>query len=144
MQHFLDKLKFSRVSQMVILRVLHLFLFSKKLPVIRRLVHSEDVSPAISFALYRILLMDVRFLLLIVHMLPTICQCLYLNVRTPDSSLWNSDPFALRDRLLPVIVFFHGGDFQDGSGGRRFYYASHLLPAYGNVVLVTFNYRCVW
>ncbi len=74
-------------------------------------------------------------------MLP-ICQCLYLNIRTPDTSLCDSDPHAQRHKLLPVIVFFHGGDFHDGSGGRRFYYASNALPAYGNVVLVTFNYRC--
>ncbi len=87
-------------------------------------------------------LMDVCCLLLIVHHMLPICQCLYLNIRTPDATLWDSDPHAQRHKLLPVIVFFHGGDFHDGSGGRRYYYASSALPACGNVVLLTFNYRC--
>ena len=55
-------------------------------------------------------------------------DCLYLNVRTPDLS-----------GALPVMVWIHGGDHQDGSGSEPFY-DSHVLPALG-VVLVTINYR---
>ena len=55
-------------------------------------------------------------------------DCLYLNIRTPD-------PAA----CLPVMVWMHGGDHQDGSGAEAFY-DSNTLPEMG-VVLVTINYR---
>lgn len=42
---------------------------------------------------------------------------------------------------LPVIVYFHGGDYHDGAGGSRPFYAANALPVKGRVVLVTFNYR---
>lgn len=57
-------------------------------------------------------------------------DCLYLNVRTP----------LLRgDGRLPVMVWIHGGDHQDGSGGEIFYDSNAL--AHRGVVVVTFNYR---
>lgn len=43
--------------------------------------------------------------------------------------------------LLPVMVYFHGGDHHDGAGGSRPFYAANALPVKGRVVLVTFNYR---
>ncbi|MEK9821221.1 MAG: carboxylesterase family protein [Gammaproteobacteria bacterium] len=55
-------------------------------------------------------------------------DCLYLNVRSPDLSA-----------SLPVMVWMHGGDHQDGSGSEPFY-DSNVLPTLG-VVLVTINYR---
>jgi Carboxylesterase family len=42
-------------------------------------------------------------------------DCLYINVRTPDSSLWDADA-AKPSKLLPVFVWIHGGDHQDGAG----------------------------
>ena len=42
---------------------------------------------------------------------------------------------------LPVIVYIHGGDYHDGAGANRPFYASNALPLKGRVVLVTFNYR---
>ncbi len=57
-------------------------------------------------------------------------DCLYLNVRTPSP-----DPAA----ELPVMVWIHGGDHQDGSGAD-IYYAGNALPGHG-VVTVAINYR---
>lgn len=57
-------------------------------------------------------------------------DCLYLNIRTPalDSGA-----------KLPVMVWIHGGDHQDGAGSEPFY-DSNALPERG-VVVVTINYR---
>ena len=55
-------------------------------------------------------------------------DCLYLNIRTPDL-----------EGSLPVMVWIHGGDHQDGAGSEPFY-DSNVLPNLG-VVLVTINYR---
>ncbi len=57
-------------------------------------------------------------------------DCLYLNVWTPAGSA---------DARLPVMVWFHGGGFQQGSGANPVF-VNGDLPAQG-VVLVTFNYR---
>lgn len=48
---------------------------------------------------------------------------------------------APETQLLPVIVYIHGGDYHDGAGGSRPFYAANALPLKGRVVLVTFNYR---
>lgn len=50
-------------------------------------------------------------------------------------------PSIVADELLPVIVYIHGGDYHDGAGGSRPFYAANALPVKGRVVLVTFNYR---
>ncbi len=55
-------------------------------------------------------------------------DCLYLNVRAPA-----------RAEGLPVMVWIHGGDHTDGSGGEPLY-NTDALPDRG-CVLVTFNYR---
>ncbi len=55
-------------------------------------------------------------------------DCLTLNIQTPTSA-----------EGLPVMVWIHGGDHTDGSGGDAFY-ASDALPQRG-CVLVTINYR---
>ncbi len=57
-------------------------------------------------------------------------DCLHLTVRTPDPS-----PQA----RLPVMVWIHGGDHQDGSSTELFY-ASNALAELG-VVTVAINYR---
>lgn len=50
-------------------------------------------------------------------------------------------PLADIDSLekLPVMVFIHGGGFEAGSGGDRYYGPQHLLDK--NIVLVSGNYR---
>lgn len=57
-------------------------------------------------------------------------DCLILNVYTP---------LKRPDRLLPVMVFIHGGGYRDGSGSPFLYGPKHLIQH--NVLLVTFNYR---
>jgi para-nitrobenzyl esterase len=58
-------------------------------------------------------------------------DCLYLNVWTP----------ALRDRReRPVMVWFHGGGFTNGSGGDVRYDGSNLAHNH-DVVVVTVNER---
>ncbi|ESO82687.1 hypothetical protein LOTGIDRAFT_108735, partial [Lottia gigantea] len=56
-------------------------------------------------------------------------DCLYLNVFSP-----NVDIVA----RLPVMVFIHGGGFVFGSSNQ---YGGGRLAAYGQIVLVTINYR---
>ncbi len=55
-------------------------------------------------------------------------DCLTLNIRVPAGA-----------QDLPVMVWIHGGDHTDGSGGEP-HYASDVLPERG-CVLVTINYR---
>lgn len=63
---------------------------------------------------------------------PTVSEdCLYLNIYTP-----NIEPTA----NLPVVVFFHGGNYIGGSGGVPLYDGSDLARNQ-NVVVVTTNYR---
>lgn len=57
-------------------------------------------------------------------------DCLTLNVYTPLPASY---------KLLPVMVFIHGGGFRDGSGSP-FIYGPEYLIKHG-VILVTFNYR---
>lgn len=57
-------------------------------------------------------------------------DCLYLNVWTP----------APDRRRRPVLVWIHGGAFIMGSGSPPIYNGSHLAK-YGDVVVVTINYR---
>ena len=98
-------------------------------------------------------------------------DCLYLNVRTTSSLVVKeldrptpipgdgdgsvNEALHIEERSepvegiaksphaakLPVIVYIHGGDYHDGAGGSRPFYAANALPAHGRVVLVTFNYR---
>ena len=57
-------------------------------------------------------------------------DCLFVNVRT--SNIGN-------EKLLPVMVWIHGGSHQAGAGSTEFYQANALVE--NGVVLVTFNYR---
>ena len=59
-------------------------------------------------------------------------DCLYLNLYVP----------ALRKGQLAVMVFIHGGGFMFGASNA---FISDTLAAYGDVIVVTFNYRMlVW
>lgn len=60
-------------------------------------------------------------------------DCLYLNVFVPAGQAWS------RNRRLPVMVWLHGGAFQQG-GARRPEYDGRRLAERGTVV-VTINYR---
>lgn len=57
-------------------------------------------------------------------------DCLYLNIFTPSASRSSS-------LFYPVVVFFHGGNFQTGSGNE---WPGHVLASRG-LVVVTINYR---
>ena len=58
-------------------------------------------------------------------------DCLYLNIFTPNISA---------NANLPVMVFFHGGNYIRGAGGVDFYDGSPMASSQ-NVVVVTINYR---
>ncbi|XP_059611145.1 juvenile hormone esterase-like [Phlebotomus argentipes] len=58
-------------------------------------------------------------------------DCLYLNVYAPQNPQ-SKDP-------LPVMVYFHGGGYQSGNGGKIFYGPDYLLDH--DVILVSGNYR---
>lgn len=57
-------------------------------------------------------------------------DCLYLNIRTPREK---------RQTGLPVMIWIHGGDHQDGSG-NGFPYETDVFCDEGTI-LVTINYR---
>jgi len=59
-------------------------------------------------------------------------DCLFLNIWSPK----NQD----NGKLSPVMVYFHGGGFQQGSGGYTMYDGKYLAGQ-KDVVLVTVNYR---
>ncbi|XP_021708458.1 neuroligin-4, X-linked [Aedes aegypti] len=58
-------------------------------------------------------------------------DCLYLNVFSPAHA-------AQSDKKLPVIVFLHGESFEWNSGNP---YDGTVLASYGELVVVTLNYR---
>ena len=55
-------------------------------------------------------------------------DCLFLNIYAPSS---RKDP-------LPVMVWIHGGGFSTGASDQ---YISDTLALYGDVIIVTVNYR---
>ncbi len=57
-------------------------------------------------------------------------DCLFLNVWTPKASATGN---------LPVLLFIHGGGFNEGSGGIAMYDGTNL--AQQGIVVVTINYR---
>ncbi|XP_030194943.1 neuroligin-2a [Gadus morhua] len=77
-------------------------------------------------------------------------DCLYLNVYVPteDGPLTKKHEEAtmnkprdedIRDRRKkPVMLFIHGGSFMEGTGNM---FDASVLAAYGNVIVVTMNYR---
>ncbi|XP_033228894.1 uncharacterized protein LOC117180506 [Belonocnema kinseyi] len=61
-------------------------------------------------------------------------DCLFLNVYTPLIKLYSS---SMKNTLLSVMVWIHGGSFTGGSSNK--YGAQYLLDK--DVILVTINYR---
>ncbi|XP_023240465.1 acetylcholinesterase-like [Centruroides sculpturatus] len=59
-------------------------------------------------------------------------DCLYLNIWVPVENKENK-PFS-------TMVWIHGGAFNTGSGNMDVHYG-RILASYGNVIVVTINYR---
>ena len=65
-------------------------------------------------------------------------DCLFLNIHTPIPETDYPKP----SELLPVMVWIHGGGFICGSSST---FNADWLSVYGNVIVVTLNYRlAVW
>ncbi|XP_061171372.1 neuroligin-4, X-linked-like isoform X1 [Saccostrea echinata] len=58
-------------------------------------------------------------------------DCLYLNVYTPVKEWTDTTPFA-------VMVFVHGESYEIGTGNA---YDGSVLASYGDVIVITINYR---
>ncbi|KAJ7313261.1 hypothetical protein JRQ81_004545, partial [Phrynocephalus forsythii] len=78
-------------------------------------------------------------------------DCLYLNIYVPmedgpltkkreEASANNPTPDEdIRDSgKKPVMLFIHGGSYMEGTGNM---FDGSVLAAYGNVIVVTMNYR---
>ncbi|KAI1902555.1 hypothetical protein AGOR_G00017080 [Albula goreensis] len=77
-------------------------------------------------------------------------DCLYLNIYVPteDGPLTKKNPESssnrprdqdIRDRRRkPVMLYIHGGSYMEGTGNM---FDGSVLAAYGNVIVVTMNYR---
>jgi len=61
-------------------------------------------------------------------------DCLYLNVWTPLAG--NHQSFE----LLPVMVWIYGGSFFSGTSSLKVY-DGRYMAAFGQVVIVSLNYR---
>ncbi|TRZ00081.1 hypothetical protein DNTS_004635 [Danionella cerebrum] len=63
-------------------------------------------------------------------------DCLFLNIYVPteEDSSTETDDVALK----PVMVYVHGGSYAEGSGNMM---DGSVLASYGNVIVITLNYR---
>jgi carboxylesterase type B len=72
------------------------------------------------------------------HLPPGACpdeqseDCIYLNIYTP---------LKPRSDKLPVIAWFPGGHFEQGSAGSILYDGAYLVTNQSQVILVAINYR---
>ncbi|XP_036401076.1 neuroligin-4, X-linked-like isoform X2 [Megalops cyprinoides] len=60
-------------------------------------------------------------------------DCLYLNIYVPTE-----DDIHDENGLKPVMVYIHGGSYMEGTGNMV---DGSVLASYGNVIVVTINYR---
>uniref|UniRef100_A0A8B9HSZ8 Neuroligin 4 X-linked a n=1 Tax=Astyanax mexicanus TaxID=7994 RepID=A0A8B9HSZ8_ASTMX len=76
-------------------------------------------------------------------------DCLYLNIYVPTEDGIQGDDFTnneggededIHDEngLRPVMVYIHGGSYMEGTGNMI---DGSILASYGNVIVVTLNYR---
>ena len=61
-------------------------------------------------------------------------DCLFLNIYTPNINKSNHN-------LLPVMVFIHGGAFQDGSGSANYCDGINFVGKGQDFVYISINYR---
>ena len=68
-------------------------------------------------------------------------DCLFLNIfkPLPSNDTTNKDQ-PTEDSLLPVMIFFHGGNFYQGYSGGPLYNGTRMTLQ-TNVIIVTVNYR---
>ncbi|OQU96360.1 hypothetical protein CLAIMM_02454 [Cladophialophora immunda] len=62
-------------------------------------------------------------------------DCLTLNIWRPSSSN------LTESKLLPVMIWVHGGAFSEGGGSVPIYNPQHLVEQNPSVIVVTINYR---
>ncbi|XP_039570412.1 neuroligin-4, X-linked isoform X2 [Passer montanus] len=60
-------------------------------------------------------------------------DCLYLNIYVPTE-----DDIHDQNSKKPVMVYIHGGSYMEGTGNMI---DGSILASYGNVIVVTINYR---
>ncbi|KAM9300716.1 neuroligin-4, X-linked isoform 2-T2 [Morus bassanus] len=60
-------------------------------------------------------------------------DCLYLNIYVPTE-----DDIHDQNSKKPVMVYIHGGSYMEGTGNMV---DGSILASYGNVIVVTLNYR---
>ncbi|KAG8003248.1 Neuroligin-1, partial [Nibea albiflora] len=60
-------------------------------------------------------------------------DCLYLNIYVPTE-----DDIRESGSPKPVMVFIHGGSYMEGTGNM---FDGSILASYGNVIVITVNYR---
>ena len=67
-------------------------------------------------------------------------DCLFLNVFVPDTANRSSLQTISNtsEIMFPVMVFIHGGGFM---GGVSTYFSGDVLATFGQIIVVTFNYR---
>uniref|UniRef100_A0A3Q3L2J5 Neuroligin 4 X-linked a n=1 Tax=Mastacembelus armatus TaxID=205130 RepID=A0A3Q3L2J5_9TELE len=69
-------------------------------------------------------------------------DCLYLNIYVPteDGNLAQHTSHDIHDEngLKPVMVYIHGGSYMEGTGNMI---DGSILASYGNVIVITINYR---
>ncbi|NXY72310.1 NLGNX protein, partial [Glareola pratincola] len=77
-------------------------------------------------------------------------DCLYLNIYVPtEDGKYSKDHTAVHSPVLhgnihdqnskkPVMVYIHGGSYMEGTGNMI---DGSILASYGNVIVVTLNYR---
>lgn len=66
-------------------------------------------------------------------------DCIYLNVHIPLEHLPTNSGHRRPLKLLPILVFIHGGAFKSGSGLTDTCGPEYLLMQ--KVIVVTFHYR---
>ncbi|KAF7635577.1 COesterase domain-containing protein, partial [Meloidogyne graminicola] len=100
----------------------------------QQLIHLPGDSPFIAFTLPPVCAQDIETKPTLFINSPYPYQinedCLYLNIYTPTIA-------SVSESALPVIVFFHGGNFQTGSAND---WPGHVLASHG-IVVVNVNYR---
>jgi len=60
-------------------------------------------------------------------------DCLYLNIYVPTE-----DDIHDQNSKKPVMVYIHGGSYMEGTGNMI---DGSVLASYGNVIVITINYR---